>query len=51
LYQKYFDFLALLICCLIMFRQEVRILSAKRFILLAYSLGFTIYAIGNPFTH
>jgi hypothetical protein len=47
LYQKYFDFLALLICCLIMFRQEDRILSAKRFILLAYCLGFTIYAIGK----
>lgn len=50
LYQKYFDFVALLVCCLIMFWQEDDTLIAKRYILSGYSLIFTLYAIGNPFT-
>jgi hypothetical protein len=51
LYQKYFEFPALLICCLMMFHNGDRILGAKRSILLAYCLGFAIYAVGAPTIH
>jgi hypothetical protein len=46
LYQKYFDFPALLISCLIVFQKEDGMRGAKRCILFFYCLCFTAYALG-----
>jgi predicted membrane channel-forming protein YqfA (hemolysin III family) len=49
LYQKYFDFLALLVCCLAFYNMgQIR---AVQVILLAYCVGFVVYATYNPFSN
>ena len=47
LFQKYFDFPAMLVCCLTFY--SMRRTRAFQIILLTFCLGFALYATGNPF--
>ena len=49
IYQKYFDYLALLICFLAVFGAGHYRPFAGRAVLALYCAGFIAYAAGNPF--